>query len=457
KHEAQALANLVATAIVVIVGALCVLGVIFSPVLVSMLASGFKDTPGKFELTVQLTRIMFPFLLLVALSAQVMGILNACNQFGVPATASTFFNIGSLFFGLLLGRWLGPVLGISDIHGMAYGVVLGGALQLGWQLPSLYRAGFRFRPQFDWKDPGLRRILYMMGPAILGNSAVQVNVAVNSNFASWLGDGPVSWLQAAFRFMQLPLGIFGVAIASATLPTISRSAARQDYDEFRLTLSRSLGLVFLLTIPSAVALVVLAEPVVAAIYQHGLFTAADTRQTARALAFYAIGLTGYAAVKVLSPCFYALNDSRTPMLVSLFSMGVNVVGVLIMLYAFGLGHEGLAMSTSLVAIFNGLTLFVLMRNRIGGIHGRGLWRSFVLVCIAAAVMGMAVWGTSYLVQQWLGQGKAARLVDLVISIPTGLVILFGTCRLLRVPELDMALKASARPLGKLFPFLRARI
>lgn len=457
KEQAQALANLVATAIIIIVGSLCLLGVIFSPVLVNVLASGFKDTPGKFELAVQMTRIMFPFLLLVALAAQVMGILNACGQFGVPATASTFFNIGSLVFGLGLGHFFGPNLGISDIHGMAYGVVLGGALQLGWQLPSLYRAGFRFRPQIDWSDPGLRRIIYMMGPAIVGNSAVQVNVAVNSNFASWLGDGPVSWLQAAFRFMQLPLGLFGVAIAAAAAPNVSRSAARQDFDEFRRTLSESLGLVFLLTIPSAVALVVLAEPLVGAIYQQGRFTAFHASETAKALACYAIGLTGYSAVKVLSPGFYALKDSRTPMLISLCSMAVNVVGVLVMLFGFGLRHEGLAMSTSFVAIFNGLALLIVMRNRIGGIHGRNLWRSFLQVSAAASVMGAVVWGSSYAVRSVMGIGKLARLTDLAVSIPIGLVVLFVVCRLLRVPELDMALRAFAKPLGRVFPGLRARI
>ena len=172
-----------------------------------------------------------------------MGVLNACNQFGVPAMASTFFNIGSIISGLILGKLVGPRLGISPIEGMAYGVVIGGVMQLLWQIPSLHRAGFRFRPQFDWSHPGLRQIFHLMAPAILGNAAVQINITVNNNFASRLPDpnGPVSWLGYAFRFMQLPLGIFGVAIASATLPSISRSAAANDLEEFRDTLSRSLG------------------------------------------------------------------------------------------------------------------------------------------------------------------------------------------------------------------------
>src|SRR5580700_1062944 len=170
--EAERLANLVATALLIVVGTVCAAGTIFAPLLVSTLAPGYAAVPGKFELAVTMTRIMFPFLLVVALAAQAMGMLNASNVFGVPAMASTFFNIGSVGFGLILGYWLGPSLHISHIEGMAYGVVLGGALQLCWQLPALHRLGFHFRPTFDWSDPGLVRILRLMLPAILGNAAV---------------------------------------------------------------------------------------------------------------------------------------------------------------------------------------------------------------------------------------------------------------------------------------------
>src|SRR5579884_3002663 len=240
KKRAAILSNLVGTALIVIVGILCVLGVVFSPVLVELLAPGFHQVPGKFELAVKMTRIMFPFLLLVALAAQAMGVLNACNRFGVPALSSTFFNLGSVVFGIVVGIWLGGRLGIHPITGMALGVVVGGALQLCWQLPSLHREGFAFHFDFNWKHPGLQKIFRLMGPAILGNAAVQINVMVNTNFASRIhGDGPVSWLGYAFRFMQLPLGLFGVAIASATLPSVSRSAAQGHIDEFRRTLSRS--------------------------------------------------------------------------------------------------------------------------------------------------------------------------------------------------------------------------
>src|SRR5205085_8599365 len=346
KKKAAVLSNLVGTALILIVGVVCVLGVIFSPALVDLLASGFHKVPGKFELAVKLTRIMFPFLLLVALAAQAMGVLNSCNRFAVPATASPLFNIASVASGLALGFWLGPWLGIDPITGMAIGVVIGGAVQLLWQVPSMRALGFSFRPMIDRSNPGLRHIIRLMGPAILGNSAVLINVTVNTNFASHIpGNGPVSWLSYAFRFMQLPLGIFGVAIASATLPSISRSAGAGNMEEFRRTLSRSLGMVFLLTLPSAIGLIVLGDSMIGAIYQGGKFHASDTHQTALALSCYAVGLAGYSALKVLNPAFYALHDARTPMIISMISIAVNYATASLLLRGTGLGHAGLALST----------------------------------------------------------------------------------------------------------------
>jgi putative peptidoglycan lipid II flippase len=455
REEAARLANLVATAIVLVVGSICLLGVIYSPQLVMLIAPGFSADPEKFALAVTMTRIMFPFLLLVALAAQAMGILNACNQFGVPATASTMFNIISLLAGLLLGKVLGPSLGIPDIHAMAWGVVIGGAAQFVWQLPSLRKAGFAFHPAFDWSHPGLRRILWLMGPAILGNAAVQINVSVNTNIASRLGDGPVSWLGYSFRFMQLPIGIFGVAIGAATLPAISRSVAAQDFTMFRDTLSRSLGMVFLLTVPSAIGLAVLGETIVSAIYEMGEFTSYDTRQTAQALACYAIGLAGYAAVKVLNPAFYALGDSRVPMTIGLLSVGINLAVALTAVGLVGLGHAGLALSTSSVAVFSAIALFLVMRNRIGGLYGRRLWRSFVRIALASAIMGAVVWVSSTGLQAVLGHSKIARLTDLAVSIVAGLAVLYFACRALRVPELEAAISALAGPLRRRIPFGRS--
>jgi putative peptidoglycan lipid II flippase len=464
KREAAVLSDLVATALVALVGAMCVLGVIFTPELVWLLAPGFAEVPGKFETAVALTRIMFPFLLLVALAAQAMGVLNASNQFGVPALASTFFNVGSVAFGLAFGYTVGRWLGIPLIVAMALGVVFGGALQLLWQVPSLLRAGFGFRPRIDFSHPGLRSILKLMAPAVLGAAAVQINVLVNTNFASTIRDasgrvidGPVSWLAYSFRFMQLPLGLFGVALASATLPAISRSAAAGRTEEFRRTLARSLGMVFLLTVPSSVGLAVLGESMIGAIYQGGRFTAYDTRQTALALSCYALGLAGYAALKILAPAFYALHDARTPMLVSLASIAINFTAASTMVKLAGLGHLGLALSTSAVALSGSVALFVVLRGRLGGLHERALAGSTGKILLASAVMGLASWLSSRGIHNVMGAGKAAHLTDLAVSIPLGALVFYLLCRALRVPELEAAWDAVATPLARRLGVRRATL
>ncbi len=463
RRAAADLANLVSTAIIAIVGGFCLLGILASPLLVDLLAPGFHAVPGKYELAVRLTRIMFPFLLFVALAAQAMGMLNSCGRFAVPSLASSFFNVGSLLSGLALGFWAGPYLGISPIEGMAFGVVCGGMLQLAWQVPSLRKEGFRFRLRWNWSDSGLQRIIKMMGPAIIGVAAVQINVMVNTNFASRIedpirgADGPVSWLGYAFRFMQLPLGVFGVAIASATLPTISRSAAAGRLDEFRRTLSRSLGMVFLLTVPSSVGLIVLGRTMIATIYQGGRFQPYDTRQTALALSCYAVGLAGYSAIKVLAPAFYALGDSRTPMMVSLFSIAVNLAAVITLLRYTSLAHAGLALSTSAVALVGFLILFAILRNRIDGIYGRNLASSTVRVLAASGAMGVFVWILNRRLLELAGDSRWGNIAELAVSIPAGVLLYYGLCRAMRVPELELAVSAVTGPLAKWAPGRRGKI
>src|SRR5437016_4519154 len=292
------LADKVATLTAVSLSAITVTGIATAPWLVAALAPGFD--PGKAALTVTLTRIMYPFILLVSLAALVMGMLNARNVFGMPAMASSFFNLGSIIGGVALGWWFDPHFGARSLIGLSIGTLVGGLWQLTAQFPSLRRVGYRYRADFHWRDQGVRTVLGLMGPAVIAASAVQMNVLVNSGFAARLGDGPVSWLNIAFRLMQLPLGIFGVAVATVTLPLVSRSAALGNKTEFRGALAHAMRLVMLLTIPSAVGLIILAEPIIGLIYQHGRFTSAATIQTAEALRFYAIGLVGYSAVKVLA-------------------------------------------------------------------------------------------------------------------------------------------------------------
>jgi putative peptidoglycan lipid II flippase len=446
-EEANRLSNRVATLIILVIGAISILAWLYAGSIVQVLAPGFFAVSGKAELTVTLTRVMIPFLLLVALAAQAMGMLNAFNVFGVPAIASAFFNLGSIVGGLILGYVLGPALGLTPIGGMAYGTLIGGFLQFAVQWPSLRRRGIGFRPMISLSDPGVRQIFRLMGPAIIGTAAVQVNVFVNTNFASEILDpatgavanGPVSWLTYAFRFMQFPIGVFGVAIATAVLPPLSRSTASPDPTAFRQTLAHSLALVFLLCIPSAVGLAVLGEPIIALIFERGKFTPFDTVQTAHALAAYSIGLAGYAAVKVLSPAFYALDDARTPMLISLGSIAVNYT--MNSLLVGPLGHVGLAFSTSTVALVNFLLLALFMRRRLGRLGGRQLGATVLRVSAASFAMAAAAWVASDALSLLPLRGLALHLVQVLGAMGLSAAVFYWSCRLLRVDELHEAVDA----------------
>ena len=400
------------------------------PVFVNLFASGFHAVPGKFELAVQLVRIMFPFLTLIALAAQAQGILNAHHQFGVPALSSAVFNIGSVAFGLAIGRWTG----IGAVQGMACGVVCGGFAQLLFQLPAVWRAGFAWRPRWNLRHEGIRHILGLMGPAILAGASVQLNVLVNTNFAAGLRDasghvmnGPVSWLSYAFRFQQLPLGLFGISVASATLPRISRSAALGDFARFRDTLSHSLTMILLATIPSSVGLAIFGESMIGIVYQHGRFLASDTHQTAIALSCYAVGLAGFAGLKLIAPAFYALGDSRTPMLVSIASIAVNGVTAFVAVRFLHLGHAGLALSVSVVAIFNAIALLVLIRPRIGGIGGRRMAGSLIKILTATAVMGLVCLAVVHY--------SHSRVFNVLAGVPIGAAVFYAVASWLRVREL----------------------
>lgn len=451
EKEAFRLSNLVATALIVVLGTFVVLGVIFAEPLVAFIARGYHADPGKFDLTVRLTRIMMPFILLVALAAQAMGVLNARDRFGIPALSSAFFNVGSIAGGLAMAAFLTdptfshPLRGIVEkptegIAGMAYGVLIGGFLQYAVQWPSLRRAGFRYRPMLSFRDPGVRRMFGLMGPAVIGGAAVQVNVLISTNFASGIpANGAVSWLNYAFRLMQFPIGVFGVAIATATLPAISKSAARKDEADFRHTLASSMRLAFLLTIPSAVGLIVLGRPIIGLIYEHGHFGGADTEHTAAALAFFAIGLTGYAAIKILAPAFYALGDSRTPMMISLASMLTNfvmnwsLVGVM--------QERGLALSTSTVALGNCGLLYVIMQKRIKGMEGKRTAVAVAKILVSSAVMAAACWAMISITSRVLGDQFAGRLVSVLISIAVGAGLFYLAASLLGVEELKAATDA----------------
>jgi putative peptidoglycan lipid II flippase len=440
------LADKVATLTTLVLSAVCVLGIVLSPQLVATLAPGFDI--GKAVLTVTLTRIMFPFILLVSIAALVMGMLNAKNVFGMPAMASSFFNIGSIVGGVLLGAWLDPQFGPRALIGLAIGTLIGGALQLGVQLPRLRRLGYHFQPDFAWRDAGVKAILALMGPSVIAASTTQLNVLVNSMFASALGDGPIFWLAIAFRLMQLPLGLFGVALGTVTLPLLSRLAVGGDMAAFRGELSRAMRLGFLLTVPSAVGLMMLAEPIISVLYQHGRFDAHQTAEAAGALRFYAIGLCGYAALKVLVNAFYALDRRKTPMLVSFMAVALNLLFNWIFTFQLGWGHRGLAFSTGCVASFNFLMLYALMHHRLKRLETRRLLEMLGKVVVASAALAAVCWASRHwLLADWATQGFVSKLGALFVTVFIGVLIFLGCGAAVRIEELhtlDNALRRRLR-------------
>lgn len=463
EEEAWKLASMILNALAVVLSVVTIIGMIFSRQFINLIADGFS--PEKAALATTLTQIMFPFILLVALAAVAMGVLNTKGVFGVPASASTVFNIVSIIFGLGLAYWLsgGGWLGSTDknaipgaaaqwaIIGMAIGTLIGGASQFLMQIPSLYKVGFRFVPVLSFTDEGVRKVMALMTPAILGTSAVQINVLVNTYFVSQI-EGAQGWLSYAFRLMQFPIGIFGVAIGTAAVPVLSRMASEGKIKDFRDTLSSSMNLVFLMTLPSACGLIVLGEPIIRLIYERGKFDSGATAMTAYALAGYSIGLTGYAAIKVLSPAFYAMNDAKTPMIIALASIVVNSLASYFFrewLTAYGYGHVGVALATSIVALVNFFALVLLMRKKIKRLNGREIISAFMRIALASAIMSAVCWFSyHFLHQQFGGKGFLYKAIECFVPIGLGGITFLLIAKILKVNEIDKIYNAFARKLGR---------
>ncbi|MGH8302388.1 MAG: murein biosynthesis integral membrane protein MurJ [Steroidobacteraceae bacterium] len=446
-QTAWELANKVATAAAVTVSFLTLVGILCAPWIVAVLAHGFP--PAKAALTVQLTRIMFPFILLVSLAALVMGMLNARNVFGIPAMASSFFNLGSIIAGAGIGWAIDPHFGQRATVGLAIGTLIGGAMQLGVQLPSLKRLGYHFRPDFRWRDKGVKAILQLMGPSVIAASSTQVNVLVNSVFASNLGNGPVTWLQYAFRLMQLPLGIFGVALGTVSLPLLARMAAGGNIVGFRTELARGMRLAFLLTVPASIGLILLAKPIMSVLFQHGRFTAHDALEAADALRFYAIGLCGYAALKVLVNAFYAIDRRKTPMFVSFGAVGLNLLLNWLFTVRLGWGHQGLAFSTACIATTNFIVLYALMHRHLGRLESRAMVSLLLRLSVAAAVLAAVCWaGNHYLLAGWASEHFLPKAGSLAAVIVVGAGAFLFCAAMLRIREMQDIVLAVQRRLRR---------
>ena len=437
EKSAWQLANKVLSLAVVFMSLVTIVGVIIAPWIVDLLLS-FADKsfgPSERNLIVLLTRIMYPFILIVSLSALVMGMLNARNIFGMPALASCFFNLGCIIGGGVIGYWLDPKWGEKSLIGISIGVLIGGMAQLVVQFPSLWKVGFRPRWDGAWRDGGVKKILSLMLPAVIAASAVQVNVMVNAMFATSTGAGGVTALNYAFRLMQLPIGMFGVAVATITLPALSRAAIGSIGKDFAPTLTRGMNMITILVLPSCIGLSFLAVPLVTLLFNKGPSDMQGTMMIAGALQAYAYGLLFYSWMKVVQPAFYAIDKRWIPMLVSFLSIVMNFGLNWYFVRVKGWGHESLALTTSLLAVLNFSLLFASLRKLTGGLGTSAILDTLWRCAIAALVMG----SLCYLANKFLLQDLSSMMLILrwlLVGAVIGVVAIayFGLCYVLGVRE-----------------------
>ena len=418
----------------VVTGLLVVVGVVATRPLVTAYAGDYASVPGKLDLTITLARIMLPFLTLAAIAAAVMGMLNSLGHYFVPALAPAAFNVATIACALLVAPLM-PAIGQPRIMAIALGAIVGGLGQIAVQWPALRREGFRYAPVLDRRDPGLREVILLMGPGTLGLAATQINLLISTQLAVGQGTGAVSWLQYAFRLMNLPIGLFGVSIATAVLPAVARHAAVDDRQAVSKTVARGITLMLMVTVPASVGLFVLATPIVQLLLERGHFLRADTIATAAAVQCYAIGLVGYSAARIASPVFYALRRSRMAVILSTVTIVVNLALSVILVR--WIGFRGLALATSLAAIVHGGLSLVLLRRQLGRIGGGQLATSFLKIAAASAVMALVVTVALREVSSWVpGAGAGSQLVRLTVTIGFGLMAVALSAKLLRISEFD---------------------
>jgi putative peptidoglycan lipid II flippase len=417
EERARELANLCFTLLTIVVAFITLLGIIFSPAIVGLMFPGFSVLPGKFELTVLLNRVMFPYLFFISLVALCMGILNTVRHFLTPAISTVFLNIAMILAALFLRPFFQ-----YPITALAVGVLIGGLIQLLLQLPVLWSKGFPIRPRFGFNDPKLKKIALLMVPATLGVGVYYLNITVGNILASLLPQGSVSYLYYAQRLFEFPQGVFTVSVAQAVLPTMSRQAAEGSLSAMKDSLNYGVRLTLFVTIPALVGLMVCAEPLMTLLFMGGQFDHAMALQSARALIYYSFGLSFVALVRVLAPAFYALKDTRTPVLTAFIAFLLNLG---FSLWLMGpLLHGGLALASSLSALGNMVLLFWLLRRKIGLLGGRRMVRTTLTAIAASLPMGLAAWWIVGCID-WSVSGQKLQKGIVLSSAVLVAVLLYG--------------------------------
>jgi putative peptidoglycan lipid II flippase len=430
RKDAFLFAGSVFNALVVFTGLLVIIGVLFAPQLVHVIAFGFTRDPEKFALTVRLTRIIFPFVMIMTLSALSMGVLNYYNHFFTTGFAPALFNIGIIGCGFIIT----PILiarGFPPILSVAVGVLVGAFLQLLFQLPYFIKSGFRLVRGIKFRTKGFRRFVKVLIPIEFSYAVTRINVMVNMFLASLLAEGSVSYLGYAMRLTQLPIGVLGVAVSTVTLPDASRLVSESRFDEVISAFSRSLRFVFFLTIPASVFLFVLRIPIVGLIFERGAFSVQDTVFTSQALAFYALGIFAMSSGAVVASIFYSYKDARTPLIISMCTVALNIVLSIILMRI--LSFRGLALAASISAIFNLLVLTIFLRRKLGAIDGKRILADTFKIIISAGVAGSVIATLLSYSPRFLDLSRTLTfLVQLVVLGVVGIGVYLLFARLLRI-------------------------
>lgn len=433
-EDTQVFIDHVAGIFAVVLFAVTLIGVILAPILVTILAPGFKADPTKYGITVDMLRITFPYLLFVSLVAMAGGILNTYGRFGVPAITPVLLNLSLI--GAVL--WLAPHLS-NPVMALAWGVFIAGLVQLLFQLPFLVKLGLLPRPRVALHDEGVRRVFKLMAPAVFGSSVAQINLLVNTVLASFLVTGSVSWLYYSDRLLEFPMGVFGIALATVVLPHLSQKHATKSKEEFSDTLDWALRLAFFIGLPAMVGLLVLSGPMLVTLFRYGAFTVYDVDMAQQSLLAFSLGLPAFILVKILAPGFYARQDMKTPVRIGIIALVANIVLSLALVWP--LRHTGLALATSLAGFVNAVLLY-------RGLRGHEVyqplpgWGSFLFkLALANIAMGIVLyWGAGPLVG-WLEASALTRIGRLSLWIVVGIVVYSSVVYLAGVRPAQLMMKA----------------
>lgn len=434
--ETHALINRVATWLGLILVVVTLLGMLAAPFIVTLVAPGFQANPAKMQLTVELLRITFPYVFFISLVSMAGGVLNTYNKFGIPAFTPVWLNVSMIAAVLWFADYFA-----EPIKVLAWAVFVGGLLQLLFQIPFLKQIGLLPRLDFKRDDEGVWRILKLMGPALLGVSVAQISLILNTIFASFLATGSVSWLYYADRLMEFPTGVLGVALGTILLPSLSKAYASKDEGEYGQLLDWGLRLTFILAAPAAVALAILATPLVSTLFFYGKFTPTDVAMTQQALIAYSVGLLGMILVKILAPGFYARQNIKTPVKVAIFTLVLTQLMNVLFVYGLHLNHAGLALALGLGACANAALLYYHLRKSKLYQPQAGWWVFLLKLTFALVVMGAVLHVAMGAAAAWLEFSVMKRLMHLSLLVALGMGIYFALLFILGFRPKDFSRRA----------------